>query len=90
MYNAPAFHDLLETLRERFSFTLIEAPEMLTSSGAQLIAPHTDGILFLVLLYKAKRKAVESAIHKLPSEKIIGVVFNYFEYWIPGWLYRWV
>ena len=90
LYHAPAFHDLLETLRERFSFTLIEAPEMLTSSGAQLIAPHTDGILFLVLLYKAKRKAVESAIHKLPSEKIIGVVFNYFEYWIPGWLYRWV
>ena len=90
LYNAPAFGDLLETLRQRFSFTLIEAPDVLTSSGGHLLAPHTDGILFVVMLYKAKCKAVETAIQRLPSEKIIGVVFNYFEYWIPDWLYRWV
>jgi polysaccharide biosynthesis transport protein len=89
-YNAPAFHHLLNTLRERFVFTLIEAPDMLTSSGGRLLAPHTDGILFVVRLYAAKRKPVEAAIQRLPSEKVIGVVFNYFEYWIPNWLYRWV
>jgi polysaccharide biosynthesis transport protein len=90
LYNAPVFHQLLHTLRERFSFILIEAPDMLTSSGGRLLAPHTDGILFVVRLYAAKRKPVEAAIQRLPSEKIIGVVFNYFEYWIPDWLYRWV
>ena len=90
LYNSPLFHEFLQTLRERFSFVLIEAPEMLTSSGSLLLAPHTDGIFFVVRLYKAKGKSVESAIQRLPSEKVIGVVFNYFEYWIPDWLYRWV
>jgi polysaccharide chain length determinant protein (PEP-CTERM system associated) len=90
LYNSPAFHHLLESLRERFSFTLIEAPDMLTSSGGRLLAPHTDGVLFVVRLYAAKRKPVEAAIQKLPQGKIIGVVFNYFEYWIPDWLYRWI
>jgi polysaccharide biosynthesis transport protein len=90
LYNSITFPDLLHTLRERFVFTLIEAPDVLTSSGSQLLAPHTDGILFLVRLYAAKRKPVEAAIQKLPPGKIIGVVFSYFEYWIPDWLYRWV
>jgi uncharacterized protein involved in exopolysaccharide biosynthesis/Mrp family chromosome partitioning ATPase len=90
LYNAPAMADLLVALRERFSFTLVEAPEVLTSSGGQLLAPHSDGILFVARLFSAKRKAIETAIHRLPAEKIIGVVFNYFEYWIPDWLYRWV
>jgi polysaccharide biosynthesis transport protein len=90
LYNSIAFHNLLDALRERFSFTLIEVPDMLTSSGGRLLAPHTDGVLFVVQLYAAKRKPVEAAIQRLPSEKIIGVVFNYFEYWIPEWLYRWI
>jgi Mrp family chromosome partitioning ATPase len=90
LYNAPTFHSFLEKLRERFSFTLIEAPDMLTSSGGHLLAPHTDGVLFVVLLYKSRRKAVVSAIQRLPAEKMVGVVFNFFEYWIPDWLYRWV
>ncbi len=90
LYNAPAFEELLVMLRERFSFTLMEGPEIMTSSGGQLIAPLTDGILFVARLFSAKRKALETAIRRLPSEKIIGVVFNYFEYWIPDWLYRWV
>jgi polysaccharide chain length determinant protein (PEP-CTERM system associated) len=88
LYNSPALHNFLETLRGRFSFTLIEAPEVLTSSGGLLLAPYTDGILFVVMLYETKRKSVESAIERLPAEKIIGVVFNYFQYWIPDWLYR--
>jgi polysaccharide chain length determinant protein (PEP-CTERM system associated) len=90
LYNDPAFRKVLIGLRERFSFTLMEAPEVLASSGTRLLAPHVDGILFLVKLYSAKLKPIENAIHMLPPEKIIGVVFNYFEYWIPDWLYRWV
>lgn len=90
LYNAPALGNLLDELRQRFSFILVEAPEVLMSSGGQLLAPYADGILFVARLFAAKRKAIEAAIHRLPSEKIIGVVFNYFEYWIPGWLYRWV
>ena len=90
LYNSPAFFSLMAELRGRFSFSLIEVPEILTSSGGLLLAPHADGIIFVVRLYSAKRKAVEASIMRLPSEKFIGVVFNYFEYWIPDWLYRWI
>jgi len=90
LYNDPSFPGILDGLRGRFNFTLVLAPEMLTGSTGRMLARHMDGILFVVRLYSSKRKPVQAAIQMLPSEKIIGVVFNHFEYWIPDWLHRWV
>ncbi len=90
LFNGAVCHQLLEQLRERFSLVLIEAPNMGTQSDALLLAPHVDGVLMLSRLYDTKKKAVEAVLQQLPSDKVIGLVTNYGEYWIPEWLYRWV
>ena len=90
LFNTAAFRDLLAALRERFAVTLIEAPDLIGHTDGQLIAPATDGVLFLARLYAVKKQALLAALGRLPAEKVVGVVVNYAEYWIPEWLYRWI
>ncbi|MEI8242491.1 MAG: GNVR domain-containing protein, partial [bacterium] len=90
LFNGTACRQLLEQLRERFSMVLIETQNLSMQSDALLLAPHTDGVLMLSRMYDTKKKVVESLLQQLPPEKIIGLVTNYSEYWIPEWLYRWV
>ena len=90
LFNTAAFHALLAQLRERFALTLLEAPDLLSNTSGQLIAPATDGVLFLARLYVTKKQAVLAALAKVPAEKVIGMVVNHAEYWIPEWLYRWI
>ena len=88
MFNSAAFGRLLEQARERFAVVLIDTPDLTAHSDGLLVAPQTDGILLISRLYGTKRKVVEAAVRRLPREKIVGVVVNYTEYWIPEWLYR--
>ena len=90
LFNTAAFHMLLEQLRGKFALTLLEAPDLIGNAAGQMIAPATDGVLFLTRLYVTKKQAVNAALAKVPSEKLIGIVVNYAEYWIPEWLYRWI
>ncbi|MFZ4395566.1 MAG: exopolysaccharide transport family protein [Kiritimatiellia bacterium] len=90
IFNGDSFPQILERLRERFSVVLIETPDLGTHSNGLLIAPHTDGVLILSRLYDTRKKAIEAALQRLPREKIVGLVTNFSEYWIPDWLYRWV
>ena len=90
LFNSMAFGRLLDQARERFAIVLIEAPDLTACSDGLLIAPQTDGVLLVSRLYATKQKEIEAAVRKLPREKIIGMVANCTEYWIPRWLYRWV
>ena len=88
LLGSAAFRDLLAVLRDRFAFTLIDTPALLANTDGQMIAPDTDGILFVARLYDTKKRAILAALRRLPRERIIGLVVNYAEYWIPNWLYR--
>ena len=88
LFNSAAFGHLLDQARERFAIVLIEAPDLTAYSDGVLIAPQTDGVLLVSRLYATKQKEIEAAVRKLPREKIVGMVANYTEYWIPEWLYR--
>ena len=90
LFNSAAFGRLLNQVREQFSVVLIEVPGLMSHSDGLVIAPQTDGVLLVSRLYGTKLKVVEAAIQKLKSEKIVGLIVNYTEYWIPEWLYRWV
>jgi polysaccharide chain length determinant protein (PEP-CTERM system associated) len=90
IFQGAAFRSLLEQLRGRFSLVLIETQDLGTQSDGLLIAPHADGVLLVSRLYGTKKKAIESVLQQLPREKIVGLVTNYVEYWIPDWLCRWV
>jgi len=90
LFNSAAFGRLLDQVRERYAIVLIDAPDLMVHSDGAVIAPQADGVLLVSRLYATKMKVVEAAVRKLPHEKLVGVVVNYTEYWLPEWLYRWV
>ena len=88
MFNSASFGRLLDEVRAKYSIVLIETPDLTAHSDGLVIAPQTDGVLLVSRLYSTKLKVIEAAVRRLPREKIVGLVMNYTEYWIPEWLYR--
>jgi len=77
----------LAALRERFSLILMELPALTSNAEGMIVSPHTDGLLVLAKLYVTRKKVLEAALEKVDRRKIVGLVLNNAEYWIPHWLY---
>lgn len=70
--------ELLETLRERYDFIVIDSPPVDMVIDAAVLSPQTDGILFVVRADQSERGAVLHAISQLEyaKAKVLGFVFN--------------
>ncbi|MEI7436654.1 MAG: hypothetical protein WCL16_07600, partial [bacterium] len=90
LFQSDALPRMLEECRERYAMTLVEAPDLIGATLGMILAPHVDGVLFVVRLYATQVHSIDSAMQKINSEKLVGFVVDRMEYWIPDWLYRWV
>jgi polysaccharide chain length determinant protein (PEP-CTERM system associated) len=90
LFESAQFKKTLEAVRQQFSFTLLELPDLATYTDASVVSPLTDGILVVAKLYSTRKKVLAAALERLEREKIIGFAVNNAEYWIPSWLYRWL
>ncbi len=70
--------ELLETLRERYDFIVIDSPPIDMVIDAVVLSPQSDGILFVVRAEQSERGAVLHAIDQLEyaKAKVLGFVFN--------------
>jgi capsular exopolysaccharide synthesis family protein len=69
---------LIEHLKTRFDFIIIDTPPVTPASDALVLAPRVDGALFVVKAGHADRKIVQSAVDQFKTVKqpIIGMVLN--------------
>lgn len=58
---------VLNQLRQRFSYVLIDTPEAMTISDASLIGAMADGILLVVRLRETPRHYVEQTVNQLEA-----------------------
>jgi succinoglycan biosynthesis transport protein ExoP len=72
------FGAVVEELRQSDALILIDTPPILPVSDARLIAPHTDGVLFVVAAGAAKPSTLTNAFERLrfANAKLLGVVLN--------------
>ncbi|NQU07877.1 MAG: formate--tetrahydrofolate ligase [Candidatus Abyssubacteria bacterium] len=66
------FHRLLEALRKRYQYILIDSPNVGDHVDSLLIAPRIDGVILVVQADKTSKKKTEKA--KLKIEKAKGTV----------------
>jgi capsular exopolysaccharide synthesis family protein len=59
-----------------FEYVLIDAPPMLPLADNNLLADLVDGFLFVVKAERTPRRLIESAVKRLPKDKLIGFVLN--------------
>lgn len=69
---------LIETLKSRFDFIIIDTPPVTPATDALLIAPMVDGTVLVVKSGNTDRKIIQDAIDQFKSVKqpILGIVLN--------------
>lgn len=74
-YRMRQFHD---ELRSRYSdrYIVIDAPPIGTNADAQILAELADFVLVCVPYGLVNRQQIAKAIASIPSEKMMGLVFN--------------
>ncbi len=80
---------LIETLRNDFSFIIIDAPSLEQGDKAFLAGSASDGLVWVIESERVRWEVARRAKQKLldANINIIGVVINRRKYHIPQWLY---
>ncbi|QWB95410.1 CpsD/CapB family tyrosine-protein kinase [Mycoplasmatota bacterium] len=70
--------ELIDSLRERYDYVLLDTPPVMAVSDAIVVSRYTDGIIFIIAQGKAKKKLVKESIQTLKryDVNILGIVFN--------------
>lgn len=69
---------LVEEFHQKFDLVIYDAAPTVGLADATLVAPHTDGIVFIVKMDKTERSIVKKALDNLKTSRtnILGVVAN--------------
>jgi|Deesub1362A_J573_1020465.scaffolds.fasta_scaffold00985_12 capsular exopolysaccharide synthesis family protein len=80
---------LLEELKSRFNYIILDCPAFLVNADASVLSSFADGVLLVVKAGVTSRELISKALSQLKErEKVIGVVLNEVESYIPEWLSR--
>lgn len=70
--------NLIQELKDRYKSRIVifDAPPILNSDDAMVLLPQVDCFLLVIANGMSTKAEVEEAMHYLPQEKLLGVVFN--------------
>jgi Mrp family chromosome partitioning ATPase len=75
---AKKLHELIQALKEKYDYVLLDTPPVIAVSDALYVAKLADGVVFLVAQNIARKTLVREAIQTLQNNKvkIIGTVLT--------------
>jgi capsular exopolysaccharide synthesis family protein len=78
LLSSPRFEELVDVLREKFDFVVIDTPPVLAVTDPSIIAPRVDGVLLTLRIQKSVRPNAERALETLHSlgAEVFGIVVN--------------
>jgi capsular exopolysaccharide synthesis family protein len=78
LLTSPRLEEVLEQLRERYDYVVVDTPPLLAVTDPCVIAPRVDGVLLNLRIGKNSRPAAERAREMLAAlgAKVLGVVVN--------------
>jgi capsular exopolysaccharide synthesis family protein len=84
------FKQILDEMRDKFDFILIDAPPVTQFSEAGLVARLVDGAVIVVAAGETRKKVAMKVKKELQSlgVEILGAVLNRRKFYIPKWIYK--
>ncbi|HUQ71071.1 MAG TPA: polysaccharide biosynthesis tyrosine autokinase [Planctomycetaceae bacterium] len=78
LLSSPRFTQLLQVVREKYDFVLIDSPPLLPVTDASVVAAAADGVVLLLRVRKNMRSAALLSMNKLRGvgAKVLGVVIR--------------
>jgi hypothetical protein len=82
--------DVLDHLRTRFDYILIDTPALRQSNDILSLAPFVDGVILVVAADHARRDQILHAEKSIEFArgKLIGSILNKRTYVVPEWIYK--
>lgn len=79
--------DLIHEMRERYAsrITLIDMPPVLNVDDFMVLMPNVDCVLLVVGEGVSTEADIEEALHHIPQEKLLGIVYNRAEVEVRGY-----
>lgn len=89
LFQADGFAAKLDALRTQFDYVVFDAGSVMTASDVAVMARHFDGVVVVVECEKTKWEILDLAKEKITNVngKILGVILNKRQYYIPAGLY---
>jgi Mrp family chromosome partitioning ATPase len=88
LLRSPVIGDLIDAARQRFGAVVVDAPAVLESSEAALLACWADRTMLVVASGRTAMPDVRRAVDLFGPERELGVILNAVEPALPGWLER--
>jgi len=87
---SPRFKDILADLRKRFDLILLDALPLAASATAVLLSASIDGVVLVVEPRKTRWQVVKAGVDQILAQqgRVLGVVFNKQQYYIPEFIYK--
>jgi capsular exopolysaccharide synthesis family protein len=83
LLRSPEMSAVLEEVRKRFPFAVVDLPAVLKSSDAAVLARQADGVVVVVRAGSTDMRAVQQAHQLLAGAKLHGVVLNQWRSAVP-------
>jgi Mrp family chromosome partitioning ATPase len=71
-----AFRDVLYSLKEQFSFVIVDMPAVRAHLVPLLFTNQLDGVLFVVHGGRTKQGEVDQALQLINERRVLGFVYN--------------
>ncbi len=83
---------VFEQLRSRFDTVLLDTPPINTSVDGLSLCKQMDGVVLVVEAERTKSVIIQQAKDRIiqGGGRLIGIVFNKQQHYIPNWVYRWL
>lgn len=90
LFQSEAFDQFLQTARERFDHVVIDAPPLQGFPESIVLSRKADGVILVLEAGQTSRRVGLWAKKQIEDAggKVLGVVLNKREFYIPNWLYR--
>jgi capsular exopolysaccharide synthesis family protein len=72
----PEIAILMENLRKKFKYIIVDAPPAFPMPEPAIVAPHCDGVFIVLRSCRDGREDLNQAIQALDGAKIMGVILN--------------
>jgi len=90
LLSSTALAEFLANVAEVYDRVIIDSPPLFGASDPLLLLPHVDGVLFVAMYNRTRRRAAEEAVHELQSSEtpLLGAVLNGIDTGGFGYYYR--
>jgi len=89
VFDSPKIVDLWSKLKERFDLVIVDSPPVTTSPDGVAISRYVDGVVLVLEAEKTRWPVAIKAKETIEQQggKLLGVVFNKRQFYIPDFIY---